>query len=1220
MPELNRTRFVAFAFAMVVAFALADRPASAQPTPDQQAAMLLDAGRKAYNDANYPFAADRFREFLTKFGGHKDAHAARFGLGLTLLDIQPQDYQKAVEAFAPAASEKAFPDQPLALYYLGVSQRGLGHKELAEGIAKPNEMPQRTQAANGKFTEATKSFTTAREAFEKKAPPDTEWAARSRCDQAEMELRLNKTKEARATVEPFAKDAAFAKSKFRPLGLYYHGVACFQLSDVPATGKSLGQLMPFDQPFGPHARYLMGRVHQSQDEKAEATASFDAVIAGYDKQKKDAVELLKQPDKFKNDPWEKTRLDNLTKAPAPDYVAGSAFYGACLNYEAGKFGEALGKFQAFTKEYATSPLKEDAILRAGFCLVQTKQNDEAVKTLQPLTNVARLADQAFYWTGKAQVGIALVADPANAPVRTQLFTTAINSLRTAAERANQLAAADPEAKNRRAEMLLELADAQLHNKLAREAATTYETIWNEKLLPTKQEETLQRIVAALHIAGDFPNSDNRIAEFRQKFPQSPLLPLVLFRGAENAYSKAELLAKQNNPAGAKAGFSEAGKKYEEVVAKFPEFERVNRARYGLGLCHVANEDYEKAATVLEAIPAPERSGDLSAASFLLADCLIRTAPAKADDALEDNKLREKLGSAANLLDAFVSANPKAPETPDALLKFGYCQKRLGIQLAPGNERNDALNKARLAYERLGREFVASPLAGTAALERAKVMVLQGDKAGATNSLNAFKNDPLAKSPVAPLAYIALATLLREQNQAVQAVAAMQEARQKFEGPLASDPDPSRKEWVQLLRYHHGVALFESGKPVEARQAFDQVIQQSAGKPIGSEAALRAGQCFIDEAKKKIDALEKEKAKPGLKPEQLTQFDGQIKFAKGDLTNAAKLLEQRANEFKAGLPQSEARARMLYDAAWAYKAAGDDPSPAYTKLIGEFATLSLAVEARLELAELLTDKKKTDDAVKLLKDALDAEPTDKPTSPETTERIRIRLGAALFAKNDLPAAQAQFDAVAGNEKSPHRGSAMYRSAECLMSQAKWEDAKNKLAIFRDNGAFHNIPQVSDRALLRLGHALTELKQWDASRQAFETLVARYGEANAWAIDARYGIGWTLQNAGRYDEAVNAYAQVTQKTTDERAGRAHLQIGLCRAVQKKWDDAGKAYATVYYGYDLPDLKFASMVEHARVYGEQKNVTEATKLLERVIKDAPKDSTWSKAATEMLEKVKK
>jgi predicted negative regulator of RcsB-dependent stress response len=109
-------------------------------------------------------------------------------------------------------------------------------------------------------------------------------------------------------------------------------------------------------------------------------------------------------------------------------------------------------------------------------------------------------------------------------------------------------------------------------------------------------------------------------------------------------------------------------------------------------------------------------------------------------------------------------------------------------------------------------------------------------------------------------------------------------------------------------------------------------------------------------------------------------------------------------------------------------------------------------------------------------------------------------------------------------------------------------------------------------------------------------------------------------GRFDEAVNTYVQVTQATTDERAGRAHLQIGLCRAAQKRWDDAGKALETVYYGYDIPDLKFAAMVERARVHVEQKKSEEAVKLLERVLKEAAKDSEWAKAAKEQLEKIKK
>jgi tetratricopeptide (TPR) repeat protein len=1199
---------------LALALALAAVASAQAPTPDQQAEMLLAAGRKAYNDGNPTFAAEKFREFVQKFGGHKDVQAARYGLGLALLDLPERDYAKALESLGPPAGDANFADRPLALYYAAASHRGLGLKELEQGVQRPNEMPQRQQAANGRFAEAVKFFTQAREAFEKKA--DAEWAARSRCDQAEIELRLGKSKEARATAEPFVKDVALAKSPFRPLGLYYHGFACFLLRDVPAAGRSLNQLTPFEQPFGPHARFLMGRVHQMGGENAEAAAAFDGVIAGFIKQKAAAVEALKPPDRFKNDPWEKARLEALARGPVPDYVAGAAFYGACLNYEAGRFGEALAKFQAFAREFASSPLKEDALLRAGFCFVQTKQFDEAVKVLLPIAQQQpRLADQAFYWLGKAQLGLAQNVDPNNASARTQAFATAINSLRSGADRAAQLAGADPDAKARRADILLELADAQLTAKQAREAAGTYETIRNEKLLPTRDDEVLQRLVAAYHLAGDFAASESRVAEFVQKFPQSPLLPLVLFRSAENSYAKAAELVKGKNPA-AKPALAEAAKKYEAVVARFPEFDRASRAKYGLALCHVAAEDWEKAAEALESIPGPDRTGDLSAAAYILADCKIRTAPAKAEDALQDNVLREKLGEAAVLLEGFVAASPKAPEAPDALVKLGYCYKRLGAQLPPGNERNDALNKARGTFERMGREFPQSPLVGTANLERAKVMALQGDKGGATNALRAFTNDPLRQSPVAPLALIYLATLLREQNQAAQAAQVLADARQRYEGQLTGE----RAEWVHLLRYHHGVALFESGKPADARTAFDAVVGGARDKPIGAEAALKACQCQTEEVKKKNEAIEKERAKGGLNPEQITQIDGRLKAAKAELIGVGKLFERRAEEFKAALPQADARARMLYDAAWVYRTAGEDAVPAYTKLVAEFPSLSLGVEARLELAELLADKGKPDDAIKLLKDALDAEPTDKPTPPETTERIRLRLGAALFAKKDFAAAQGQFDAVAGNDKSPHRGQALYRSAECLIAQNKWDDARNKLVIFRDNGAFHNVPGVSDRAVLRLGHVLLEQKQWEPARQAFELVTARYGGNNAWAADARYGAGWALQNMGRFDEAVNTYVQVTQATTDERAGRAHLQIGLCRAAQKRWDDAGKALATVYYTYDIPELKFAAMVEHARVYVELKKPDEAVKLLERVLKEAPAGSEWTKAARERLDKIKK
>ena len=1200
--------------ALLVA-ACASGTAAAQLTPEQQAEAILNTARKAYNEGDPRFAAEKFTELLNKFGNAKCAADARYGLGLALLDLPDRNYQKSLEVLTPVANDAKFPDRARALYYAGVCQRGLGQKEIAEGVAKPNELQQRKNNAGGNFKEALRLFGKAREAFEKKG--EAEWAARARCDAAEMQLRLDKTKEARAAVEPFVKDAKLTKSKFRPLGLYYHGTACFLLKDTTAAAKSLAQLAPFDQPFGPHARYLVGRIHGSEGESAKAAAAFDAVVAEYAKQKAAAVASLKQPEKFKNDPWEKARLEALARNPAPDYVAGSAFYGACLKYDAGKFGEAREKFEAFARDYSSSPLKDDAALRLGFCQVHEKQFEQAAKTLVPLTMHQRLADQALYWTGKARAGQAAAVGLSNSGHKNFLYEHAINSLRAAADSAKQSAdRGDVDAKARRAEALLELADTQLAAKREKDAAATCESIWSEKLLPAKAEEMLQRLITAYHLAGEFQKSDERIADFKQQFPKSALLPFVLFRGAENAYARAEGLAKKNKPAEAKTAFTEAGKKYAEVASKFPEFERINLARYGQALCHIAAEDYGKAIKLLEAVPAAERVGDLAPVPYVLADCHLRAAPAKAEDAGQDQTLREKITVAAGLLDGFISANPKAEQTPDAILKLGYCHKRLAVQLPPGHKRDELLRKARTAFEKVSSEFKESSAFGAANLERAKVMALQGDKGGAINVLRGFASDPLQKSPAAPLAYIYLAALLREQNQSAEAAKLLQQARQKFEGGLTAQHDA---ECVALLRYHHGVALLESNKAGEARAAFEQSAKSAPKSPIAVEATLREAQCQAEERRRKVEELQKQK-RPGMPPEQVANIDNQIKALQAELVGVAKLFERRAEDFRKDHRQSESRARMLYDAAWAYREAGADAIPAYTKLIEQFPDLSLSIEARLELAELLADKDKLDEAVKLLKAALDAKPADRPPPPEMIERIRIRLGVALVEKKEYDAAKSHFDAVGGNENSPHRAQGLYRSGECLLAQGKADEAQKKLAIFRDNGQFHNVAGVSDRAMLRLGHALAQLKQWDAARQAFETVINRFGSSNPWTVDARYGIAWSFQSQGRYDDAVRAYSLVTQATTDDRAGRSHLQIGLCRAAQKRWADAGRSFAAVYYGYDLPDLKFPALIEHARVLIEENKTAEAVKLLDRVVKDAPKDGEWSKAAQERLGKVKK
>jgi cellulose synthase operon protein C len=1278
--------------ALVVGICLAwVAAASAQLTPDQMAQMVLDSAKKAYNEKNYPVAVQRFREFLAKFGNHKDLPAARYGLALALLDGNPKDYNGALEQLNVLAAIKDFPEQPHVFYYQGLAQRGLGVQLLAQAAAQPQQAPQLKAQANQRFDESAKHFGNAATAFAarvkdvaadvKDLPLDLEWSARSRCDQAEMQLRTLKTKEAVAITAPFTKGSPLVKSRYRGLGLYYHGFASFLLADFPNASRSLSQLAPFSDPvYGLHARYLLGRTHHQAEELAEAATHYDGVLTGYDKNKKDALVLLQQG-KVNNDPEERARCEELVRGPAPDYVARSAFFLGVIQYEGGKFGEALGKFVDFPKAYPGSTLQTEAQLRAGFCQVQLREWGNALKTLQPLIDKEpRLADQALLWSGKALVG---AADPTKPQEYPQVLNQAMDHFRRAAERSQQLASSDPEAKARRGEALVELADTQQLAKQYKEAANTYQQVLNEKTLPARDEEISQRLITALHLAGDYPASDQAIARFLQAYPKSTLLPAVLFRHAENAYFSllaAEKIPDANQRAKEVARLSdETAKRYQVVIDKYPEFGYVNLARYGVGMIHYRKGEYDKAEAALDAIPAGDRNGDLAMVPYLVADCTMRLAPTKVDDAVAGGKLQEDLGKAAELLEGFVGADPKGALAADALLKLGLCRQRLGALIATPKERGEMLNAARTIYQRIQREFPQSPLMPQSQLEAAKCLALMTpDKNGPINELRRFTTDAaLRQAPVAPMAILELGILLREQSaqlsaqnqheparqKAEEAAKLLAECRQQHEANLAKDPE--RASWVPLLQYHQAVALREANKLTEARALFDTVVKTAPSRPEAIDAGLRSGQCLLQEGLQKIDAARKRKATPNLKTEDHQAADKAIAEGYKQVSDAVAYFEGQAEQWRQKQPTAEARARMFYEAAWGHRylaepevatarakiqqdlwnklqeeAKKKDPNyrppavadlpdvplsavpltPAenkvranYQAIISQIADSPLAIDARFELSELYAQRSDHNAAVQMLAQALDKDP-----GPELTDKIRLRLAEALALKKDMKAALAQFDAVANNPKSPLLGQAQYRAAECLLNQGNAGDAVKRLVLFRDNPQYQNLPNVTDRALLRLGHALAQLNQWDPSLQAHQIMLQRFPNS-PWVHEARYGTGWAFQNKKDFENAVNWYTQVANNSATELGAKAQLQIGLCRLEQKRYPEAAAALLVVPFTYDYPELSAAALVEAARCYTELKQKDQAEKLLQRVLKDHPK-SKWAEAARERLEALKK
>ena len=1224
-----------------------------QPTADEAAKTLLDSARRAYEARQYPFAAARFREFLQKFGGHRSAPSARYGLGLALLAGPERDYDKAAAELAPLLGSKAMPEHASVLYHYALARRGQGLALLAKAGQKDQ--------ARSRFEEAGKQFLAASSLFLEAGKGGKEWALRSRCDAAEMLLRQDKPKEARAALALLTGDDAkqWAGNRYADLGLYEAGFAAFLAGDLRAAGKILTRKsIQDDEVFGTHARYLLARVRHKLGERAEARAGYRSVLAGYEAAKKAAEQKLRTP----LDPDAKARLEKLARA-VPDHVSRAGFYLGVLQYEDGLFAEALAHFRAFEKQSPEAALLPEARLRQGFCLVQSndpKSLDEAIRILQPLADKSfLLADQALCWIARAQ---AAKGD----------HKQALETFRKAAAKAQQRGAGG---KAQRGEILAEYGRAQQAAKQFREAAATFAQIAQEKLLPARDDEWSLDRATALQLAGDYAESEKECSRFLAVFKESPLRAALLFRQAENSAFQAQAAKKEGNPAErarhVAKHLDDAVARYAALVEAYPESPHVAYARQGMGAAWYDKGDLAKAQAALEAVPATDRVGDLAGVSLRLADILLRQCPARADDAVAAGKLEEKLKGAAELLEAFVGAAPAAPQVPDALLKLGYCRQRQAAQVADKQEKQKMLGEARAAYERILQKHAKDPAAPQALMERAKVLARMGDANGAMNELKKFAADAaLKKTEAAPMALLALATLQRSQNKPAEAAATLEDCLKAHQAALQAQQ--GRAWQVGLLQYHRAAALREAGKLEEARQLFETVARASPLRAEGWDAALRAGQCLRASGEQKLAESDKLLLDPGLKPPQRQaaekkRSDGlaEVRAAVAWFAGQEKALASRKAEGDDALALAATRSRLLYEAAWGWRALADrevaaarrkiqlerwrkrrdelarglpEGSPApqvampgvaltevplqpaeaqaratYQALAKAFPDLAVSAEARLELAELLAERGSHAQAVKLLQEALEAE---KEPSAELTDKIKLRLGACLLDQGtrklrggkkaegvkEIESALEQLQAVTSNDKSKMLHQAVYREAECLLQLGKADEAIKLLARFRDLGPYQNIAGLSDRACLRLGFALGEKKQWDQSRQAYQAVIDRTGGRSHWTDEARYGIAWAQQNQARYDDAASVYAQVVAATTTELAARAQLAIGQCRMAQKRYADAATALLVVPFTYDYPDLSALALVEAARALGEDKKPAQAVALLKRVLRDYP------------------
>jgi tetratricopeptide (TPR) repeat protein len=1087
----------------------------------------------------------------------------------------------------------------------------------------------------GQFADAEKRFAAAAEAFAKRgddAKHDREWSFCARCAQAEMRLRGGRADDALKTADELLKEPRLKGGPYHAVALYLRGAACFVNRDNMAAGRALNQLTPFSDPFyGLAARRMLARIHERDDERAEALADYEGVVADYGARKQEAAARLKdEAAALAKDPAEKARLKALAEGPTPDFVLEAAFAAGVLHFEAGRFADAHQRFAA-AGAAARAELRDEARLYQGCCEVRLGQFPEAVRTLTPLTEgETLLSGQARLWLGRAQAAGAPADD---AEAARDALAQALETLAKA-----DAALSEPAL---RGEALLERAD--VHERLGqfKEAAALYARARADRLAAGREESALQREISARTLAGEYAESERLAAQFEKTYPHSPLTAEVQFRRAENAAL---------DPA---ARPEEAMRRFRQVIEKYPEYDHLPHARYGLAWLLYRAGDLEKAQALLEEIPASDRRGDLAGASYLLADCLIRTAPARADDAVAAGKLQEQLTEAADLLTGLVGDQPEAPYATDALMRLGLCQLRLSGLAAQDDERNRLAGASRAAFERVLLEYPLDDLQPHAALERARWIVRNGgDLNDAVLRLRPFAYGGLQKHPLAPLAAVALGGWMRgQENKAAEAARML--ARVRRDNDKALRADPARAAWATLLQYQQALALQDAGKFAEARAVLKQLTDQTPERPEAAEAKLVWGLGLLNEARQKVDAANQTLSAPDLPAADAAAARQALDEGRKGVRDAAEFLEAEARKMRDKPSSPLLQARLYYEAAWVWRGLADEevaaerariqdewkkkqpklpegqPAPeppdvplsdiplrpaekkargAYQALVAAAPDLPLAAQARLELAELFAQRDEHKAAVALLKAALDQEPP-----ADLSARVGLRLSECLFAMNDAAGGLRQLQRVAGLADTPWAPQARLRAGAALAGRGEWDQAIETLAPFADAQANQNLVGVADAGLLLIGQVHAEKKEWDESTKVYESLLDGFA-ASGWRRHAHYGVAWALHHQGKYAEAAAAYQQAFNNgdCTPDVAARSLIQTAVCQAELKQYKEAAETLQSVTAA--LPDLHALALSEAAYVRVRLKERGEAEKLWKQIVDTYPK-SPWAEEARKRL-----
>jgi TolA-binding protein len=677
--------------------------------------------------------------------------------------------------------------------------------------------------------------------------------------------------------------------------------------------------------------------------------------------------------------------------------------------------------------------------------------------------------------------------------------------------------------------------------------------------------------------------------------------------ARSAYAAAAAL--QNREA-----WDLAAEEWESLLKAHPADPLAMKGRYYLGICQLKNGQREKAAeTFRQVITSKSDAATVALARWELGRTALDAAQAKPSP--------EAFAVASRSLQDFLDNSPGQPQIPDALFF-------LGESLWQAGKRDDAL----AVWQRFVREHGTSPRLPEVLYALGVGQAEMGRRDEALTSLNRFaesfpthalaadvaiwRADLASAAGKAPEAEKILATLIDGKgSRATDALERLATARwnrkdwaaaaESFSRLAEREPDSPR---AARARFSAGLAFAEAGKRDEARAWLGPLA--AGDGPSAAEAAHRLALVEID-AKQPARAVQiadqalAKLAAGGRKGESETRR----MLARLALDRADALWEMPDGKGRSEAAAAYAQIVTDYPDEPAGKTAGSMAAIALLEVgrpeealaqadrflkghasqakettpaekASRAKTEATIIDMKAVRAEAMLAKGDAAAAAEAYRDLIGSAAGPAPVAPERLARWRLRQGVAFLAAKQWQPAHESLAAAASGLTGDAAAEAALLDATALVELKKPAEAAALLGTLASR---HPKWPRRDEALLLLVRAQRETGDKAGALATAERLVAEFPAAKN-ADVAWYRLGQTRQDAGRHDEAIQAFGKAhAMKPKGPRAAWCLLSTGWCHEAKGRLDAAVKAWTELLDGY--PDSTAAVPALLARADARQR-----------------------------------